>query len=1167
MPAPPMPNPSTGVRIQDLQRAQTPLIGTELVVMSQNGNAVVMPSSAFVGPTGSAATVTVGTTTTGAPGSSASVVQSGTPQNATLSFTVPQGLTGATGVQGPQGIPAATFRTPAFAFCPGAGMTFDVGTPTQVDSWADYTPTAMTLTNVGSNTYNPSPNTITMSGANHQMVSAGSVPTFTNPYTLIFLFKVITYGGFDHLVEFSVSGLRPYTGGATNLALTDGTNFSSGATIPASTYIPIMLAAGWHTPSAPVVNSGVVTVYDGHTGSWVQIDSMNSSAVLSGRISFHGPIGAGSGGTYEFGSLLGFNYLPNATEVANYLTILNTPTVPVPFRASTLGPVASDVLLQSAINTAPGIYGGLLRDTSASSGDQSTAIQTILTANHHIEFAEREQRTAQHLLLPDDGYINGNHALISGSASYVAVEEDWIIGITPSAVGDELQTLADPLIDKLLVTGFSVPNIRDGTNWGNGPPTKTMAGMWFGDLSGKPSGQANSIAHGRIEAGGASFCTYGIRLTGFQYSRAWDQRIGGCDVGMLVESAAGEGNVDWEINTPIMFSCLLGCMLVANSTTGGDFGPFQGTTVRGGKHNGGGVGSVCHWGCISPWWRDGTHFYGGTTTFEQNGSEFLLNDAAQYWSVGREFYTKEFNPAAGTGGYIFGNPPPANKNGRGFLRQNANNTWWMCFYVPPCSHYTEGAIVIVRDPKFSDNLGGLAGVFRAGPYGQVHIHSVSGAGAFGSRVTVADDPTAQFYLYDNGLPSGYYQNVCRWPDSLQSALSWDPFEFALVGGPLPEKELYRVTQGNQPVWHPSSLSTSHQDNISEASATRSPGFPSLLQVTGTGSATTFSVVTASEGIFSGRKVTQMVYNGTHLTTLGTCSQITASDNVQIGVNFSAASPQPGRLVVIDTEVFYIIAATAATVSSVTNGGLGYHVNDVLTVNNGVVSALPGYTSAVQVTVDTVNGSGTILTAHVSTAGMFVAGVPNFTGGFAGNNGGATFAFTTSASNIILARGQQNTQPAAHAANATVQTVGAYLDVAATGQQITTNWLGGYGSPTVPSTNVDTSAFIFIHNTSATGFWINFDAFWNGNSKYSNGNARNDTFIGRTWVGPHLHARLNLWKSNYGSDYKICWCFDALQSAVTCYVSGLMMYQSGPGLDAGTHTRIMQNGEWIRNLLQ
>ena len=60
------------------------------------------------GPAGEAATITVGTTTTGAPGTDAVVTNSGTATNAILNFVIPRGETGATGPQGPTGATGAT---------------------------------------------------------------------------------------------------------------------------------------------------------------------------------------------------------------------------------------------------------------------------------------------------------------------------------------------------------------------------------------------------------------------------------------------------------------------------------------------------------------------------------------------------------------------------------------------------------------------------------------------------------------------------------------------------------------------------------------------------------------------------------------------------------------------------------------------------------------------------------------------------------------------------------------------------------------------------------------------------------------------------------------------------------------------------------------------------
>jgi hypothetical protein len=78
--------------------------------------------SGGVGPTGTAgaaATITVGTVTTGAAGSSALVVNAGSSSAAVLNFTIPAGATGlqgpqgATGAQGPQGIKGDTGATGA----------------------------------------------------------------------------------------------------------------------------------------------------------------------------------------------------------------------------------------------------------------------------------------------------------------------------------------------------------------------------------------------------------------------------------------------------------------------------------------------------------------------------------------------------------------------------------------------------------------------------------------------------------------------------------------------------------------------------------------------------------------------------------------------------------------------------------------------------------------------------------------------------------------------------------------------------------------------------------------------------------------------------------------------------------------------------------------------
>lgn len=71
---------------------------------------VVIGPTGPQGPTGPA-TITVGQTTTGNPGTNASVTNVGTNENAILNFTIPEGMTGPTGPQGIQGLRGETGPT------------------------------------------------------------------------------------------------------------------------------------------------------------------------------------------------------------------------------------------------------------------------------------------------------------------------------------------------------------------------------------------------------------------------------------------------------------------------------------------------------------------------------------------------------------------------------------------------------------------------------------------------------------------------------------------------------------------------------------------------------------------------------------------------------------------------------------------------------------------------------------------------------------------------------------------------------------------------------------------------------------------------------------------------------------------------------------------------
>lgn len=83
--------------------------GIELATRTQITGLTVggaLPGSGGGG--GGGATIAVGTTTTGAPGSSASVNNSGTDTAAIFNFTIPRGDVGATGATGPAGATGAT---------------------------------------------------------------------------------------------------------------------------------------------------------------------------------------------------------------------------------------------------------------------------------------------------------------------------------------------------------------------------------------------------------------------------------------------------------------------------------------------------------------------------------------------------------------------------------------------------------------------------------------------------------------------------------------------------------------------------------------------------------------------------------------------------------------------------------------------------------------------------------------------------------------------------------------------------------------------------------------------------------------------------------------------------------------------------------------------------
>lgn len=92
----------------------------------------IIPIPGPQGPAGQAATITVGSTLTGAPGTQAVVSNSGTTSNAVLNFIIPEGQPGSIGPQGPQGpqgTPGAT-GPQGPAGTDGTAATITVGTTT-----------------------------------------------------------------------------------------------------------------------------------------------------------------------------------------------------------------------------------------------------------------------------------------------------------------------------------------------------------------------------------------------------------------------------------------------------------------------------------------------------------------------------------------------------------------------------------------------------------------------------------------------------------------------------------------------------------------------------------------------------------------------------------------------------------------------------------------------------------------------------------------------------------------------------------------------------------------------------------------------------------------------------------------------------------------------------
>lgn len=98
----------------------------------------------FIGPTGAAATVDAGTTTTGVAGTDASVVNAGTTSAAVFNFTIPRGNTGATGAAGSDGADGDS----AYVYIAYASDASGTGFTTTFNAALDYIAVKATTTEI-----------------------------------------------------------------------------------------------------------------------------------------------------------------------------------------------------------------------------------------------------------------------------------------------------------------------------------------------------------------------------------------------------------------------------------------------------------------------------------------------------------------------------------------------------------------------------------------------------------------------------------------------------------------------------------------------------------------------------------------------------------------------------------------------------------------------------------------------------------------------------------------------------------------------------------------------------------------------------------------------------------------------------------------------------------
>jgi hypothetical protein len=266
----------------------TALTGSELTVVVQNGitKQTQLQSIANLGgpagpvgpqgptgPTGPGATIQVNSTTTGAPGTNASVTNVGSLQNALFNFVIPRGdvgATGATGATGPQG--------------PGVAAGGTAGQVLIKASSVDYATAWLTLTGTGTVT------SINVSGGTTGLTFSGGPVTAAGTITMAGILDVANGGtgtttltGYlkgNGVTPFSAVASIPTTdlsGTITNLQLANSSITINGNTVALGGSTTVTATA----TNALTIGTGLTgTSYNGSAAVTIAIDS--TVATLTG---------------------------------------------------------------------------------------------------------------------------------------------------------------------------------------------------------------------------------------------------------------------------------------------------------------------------------------------------------------------------------------------------------------------------------------------------------------------------------------------------------------------------------------------------------------------------------------------------------------------------------------------------------------------------------------------------------------------------------------------------------------------------------------------------------------------------------------------------------------------------------------------------------------------